>query len=346
MTLALSESSDNGSDHEEQVQEDDAHNEEETFAPCSTSNHPNPLTTQDDVTEVSYVPATPRYQPSNIIADEHEVFVNPTVSPVTSKPSTDTVLNTPAYVPATPKWCPDEGICPPGRCKGTKTHTHTHTELTNMAMTSTNTTATTSLTRTELQQPTPFQTPPPSVTYSSSAPTPEHPPFTCLTPAGSVASPIQPPDLFKDDDKPRKSLAPPKPSALNDFSTLDKSLVQDWLGERAVLQVPNSTETLWSDDDGDNGGGGSHAGLANNRHARRGRGGQQDRRVGLRRALVRVLLHRVPALPRRARVASQTRQSANVALQAACDRTKTDDLSAGRLATAQSAYCRALKKMR
>ena len=43
-------------------------------------------------------------------------------------------------------------------------------------------------------------------------------------------------------------------------------------------------------------------------------------------------------------MASQTHQSANVALQAACDRTKTDPLSAGRLATAQSAYCRALKK--
>ena len=50
------------------------------------------------------------------------------------------------------------------------------------------------------------------------------------------------------------------------------------------------------------------------------------------------------ASPRGASVASQTRQSANVALQAACDRKKTDALSAGRLATAQSAYCRALKK--
>ena len=189
--------------------------------------------------------------------DDDEVFVNPTpvINPIASKSST--VLNTPVHVPATPgrDWTSDGTFCPaPERQLQNKSNPN-NTELTNLANTSLTTRPTP-----ELPQPTPFQTPPPSVSYSSSAPTPEHPQMTCIsaptpehpmTPADSeVASPIQPPDLFKDDEE----VKPRAPMVISDeFRTLDKSVVKDWLGQRAVLKLPESTHNHWSDDEGDKG---------------------------------------------------------------------------------------------
>ena len=261
LTLALSESSDVEHDHQVQNDHEDANNE--SLETCSTSStvqiEDNPISAEGTEATTHFIPATPRYNPTKIIEDDDEVFVNPTTgnpvtSTVTSKPN-DMVLNTPAYVPATPKWCPDEGVCPPGRCKGTKDHSHhnhnSNPELTNMAMTSTPTTTTnTSLTRNTELQPTPFQTPPPSVTYSSTTLTPEH----CLTPpatsSADPASPIQPPDLFKDDvNKPtKKAIPPPQPVKPNEFRTLE----MDYIGVRSVLQVPPCNSQNWSDDEGDN----------------------------------------------------------------------------------------------
>merc|ERR1719412_1464781 len=48
------------------------------------------------------------------------------------------------------------------------------------------------------QQATPFQTPPPSISYSTSSATPEH--STTFQASEPPSSPIQPPDLFKDDE--------------------------------------------------------------------------------------------------------------------------------------------------
>ena len=129
----------------------------------------------------------------------------------------DLVLNTPAYIPATPKWCPDDRICPPGRCKSgignkaAKTSTNPNTGVEN-PVTDVNELATTLLNSldpamADHPQSTPFQTPPPSVTYSVSSShtplgsTPEH--FqSAMTPDSdepqNSISPIQPPDLFRD----------------------------------------------------------------------------------------------------------------------------------------------------
>ena len=177
-------------------------------------------------------------------AEDDEVFVNPepvAINTVASKSST--VLNTPIHVPATPgrDWTSDGTFCPaPERQQPLHKSNSNNIELTNLSNTSLTA-------RTEVPQPTPFQTPPPSVSYSSSAPTPEHTQVTCMTPSDSeVASPIQPPDLFKDDEA-------RAPMVINDdFRTLDKSVVKDWLGQRAVLKVPESNHKNWSDDEGDN----------------------------------------------------------------------------------------------
>ena len=123
--------------------------------------------------------------------------------------SNDLLLNTPAYVPSTPKWCPDDRICPPGQCTGSIGKNKTNTipgnnaelvkltasdvsnELTSISMLSVLDPA--------VPQSTPFQTPPPSVTYSSShtpqTATPEHFDLAMTSPE-SEETPISPPDLF------------------------------------------------------------------------------------------------------------------------------------------------------
>jgi hypothetical protein len=174
---------------------------------------------------------------------DDEVFVSPVQvarpkdQHQQQRPNNDAVLNTPVYTPQTPIWCPDLGVCPPGRCKGNAKITtdqqdcknrNNHPELTTSLNYNTipindeltnNTMTNAAQTMIEPSftphssisptRATPFHTPPPSVTFSSSSTaTPEHAQTMIdpsMTPVDvdmlleeATKQPLQPPDLFKD----------------------------------------------------------------------------------------------------------------------------------------------------
>lgn len=192
------------------------------------------LTDDEDIEDIK-LPDISDIMTENDVA---EIFASPPAPPQTSsdieKPRPETILNTPMYnpatpmsVPATPKWCPDGAVCPPGRCKAT------HNELTLMS---------TTLPRNDFCLATPFQTPPPSVTYSSHTNTPEYLEHAQDTPLESDAcpmSPIQPPDLFRDEDEPPPSKRRKVLDTQDDWS--DPGNQSDW------------SDAAWSDGGGGGG---------------------------------------------------------------------------------------------
>lgn len=155
-------------------------------------------------------------------ADDDEVFVSPLQVPRPKdvqhshhRPNNDsTILNTPSVYTSqkTPTLCPDWVLCPPGSCKGNAkkisctaiTGQHCPELINDDELSTMINAAETSLNSSiSPTRATPFHTPPPSVTFSSSMATPEEHALVIVVDQeimheANTKQPLQPPDLFKD----------------------------------------------------------------------------------------------------------------------------------------------------